>query len=242
MKKVIIDKVENLIREADFSNDSSDYQKIFDYLKELEEKDPNDYLIKYYKGFVCYSYPDFEEFRVKWAIEEFNNALELSPNDLMTNIYLSFCYFDLKRYSKSNAMFKAILSKEENWESLIKLQQQWRISNLAEMVAVSSLKLGRFNSFFAYYMKWKEIFYVFMDIENFYIPEGLITEVSEFLKEKGESLDDDKLISNFRVISLDLISIIKTILDLEDIYSEEIENLKNWDGHQQSMLSLAYSK
>lgn len=242
MKKETIDKIENLIKEADSSNSPSDYQIVFDYLKELEEENQKDYLIKYYKGLVCYSYPDFEEFRVKWAVEEFSKALEIKPSDLMSNIYLSYCYFDLGKYSKSNIAFKNILSKGENWESLEEMHQQWRISNLAEMVAISNLKLGRYNSFFTYYMRWKEIFYIFIDIENFYIPEGLITEVADFLKLNGKSLDDDKLISNFRVISLDLIAIIKTILDLEDIYSEEIENLKNWDGHQQSMLSMAYAK
>ena len=240
MKKTEISQIEKLIREADFENKSEAYSSIFDKLKEFDSKYPSDYLLDYYKGLVCYLNPDVEDFRTKMALKYFEKAFHGNPKYFMTQIYLGFCYFDLGEFGKALNNFKEVLSKKENWDALSKNHQTWRLVNLAEMVAVCNLKLGRISKFSLYYMPWKDLFYIYSRKKDFYFPESLVIETANFLKEKGDSMSDEN-IGFFRKVSLDLIGIIKGGNGFEEIYSKELKNLKNWDGHQQYQPVNTYS-
>lgn len=231
MKKADITHIEKLLMEADSHNNSEGYDSVYSLLENLATKYSDDFLLYYYKGLVCYSNPDVEEFRTKWAIKHFENSLKLEPNYLMTKIYLAHCHYDLGEYGKALVIFKDILSKKENWDILFKNDQSWRVVNLAEMVAVCNLKLGRLAKFRDYYMPWKDLYYLNIRKDNFYFPESLVVETSVFLKAKGDSMSEEN-IASFRKISLDLIGIIKGGDGFEEIYAEELKNLKNWDGHQ----------
>lgn len=240
MKKKDILHIEKLISEADFEGTPEIYNALFETLKGMEEKYPNNFDLLYYQGLVCYQHPDIDEFRIKWALKFFNKVLELNPNHLFSKIYSGFCNYDLGHYSVALNLFKEILATKQNWIYFEENNQIWRLVNIAEMVAVCSLKIRHIAKFVNYYMPWKELYYLNSRDSDFYFPESLIVEVSIFLKNKGETLSHDN-VAVFRKISLDLIGIIKGGDGFEEIYAEELKNLKNWDGHEQLKFEKIYS-
>lgn len=240
MKRSDIKHIEEQILEADYAGTSESYSQVFEHLKFLENKYQSDYLLQYYKGLVCYLNPDVQLFRTEMAIQFLNKSLELNPENVMTRYYLGFCHYDLRDFNKSLLYFKDILSKKGNWDLLSKRHQTWRLVNLAEMVAVCYLNLGKLSKFEFYYMPWKDLYYINIRKDNFYFPESLVIETANYLHDHGDSLTAER-IAFFRKVSLDLIGIIRGGNDFANIYSKELEYLKNWDGHRQYQPIKAYS-
>ncbi len=159
MKKREISHIEELIKKADFQDNSNAYDLIYKKLLAMDNKYPSDYLLEYYKGLVCYSNPDREKFRTKWAMTFFEKSLNSEPDYIMAKIYLGYCHYDLGEYIKALEQFKSVLSKTENLIFFIKNDQSWRLVNIAEMVAVCYLKLNRLSKFDFFYQSWKDLYY-----------------------------------------------------------------------------------
>ncbi len=240
MKDTDIKYIENLISEADFIGTSEAYSAVYDKLKVYDESYENNSSLEYYKGLVCYNNPDVEDFRTKWALVHFEKAIDLNREDVMPVIYKGYCLYDLKQYKNSLIAFKHVLSSNDNWIKLMDSNSYWRLVNIAEMIAVCNLKMTHITKFLEYYFPWKELYYLFSKGDDFYFPTTMVVEVSKFLKNKGKNMSNEN-IASFRKISLDLIGIIKGGDGFEEIYSEELKNLRDWDGHQQFNLRKIYS-
>lgn len=241
MKESVITYIESKVQEADFKNTSEAYSAIYSELQSLDLKYPSNYILEYYKGLVCYSNPDTEEnFRLKMAIKHFEKSLKINSKKIMSKVYLGYCYFDLGEYGNSQNNFKEVLSKKENWKLFEKNEQMWRVVNMTELISVCNLKMGWLTKFQDFYTTWKVLYYLHIRQDNFYFPESLVIETSNYLKVKGDTMSTEN-IASFRKISLDLIGIIKGGDGFEEIYSEELKNLKNWDGHSQYQPIRVYS-
>lgn len=237
MTKKDLTHIELLIADADVSND---YSAVMTMLKNWEKKYCDDHLLNYYKGLVCYLDPDTEEFRLNWAIDYFKKTLAQEPTHLMSQIFLAYSYFDLKNYKVALQHFQQIMGNLKNWDILKKNQQVWRLCQMAELITVCCLKLNTLPKYKKYYRAWKDLFYQFSRKDDFYFPKDLVMETATFLKRHGDDLPDD-LTTFFRGLSLDLIGIIKGGDGFEEIYSKELDHLRNWSGQKSQRLVKVFS-
>ncbi len=231
MTKKEINHIEQLIREANSSDDVELYNSAYKYLESIKSIE-EDYLLYYYKGLICYSNSDIEDFRVNWAIKNFKKSLELSPDSLMTKVYLAHSYYDLGKYIKTSEVLTDVFSNQNNIEVFTKNNQIWRIVNLIELFSISYLKLGWIDKFLPVYFAWIKMYDNHIKEKDFYFPESLIIETAQFLKDKGEFINEKKY-SYFTLISLNLINMIKSSEGFEEIYSEELKILEDWNRQEQ---------
>jgi len=215
--------------EASLDENPSEYEKVYEYLKEIAPSSE----AEYFKGLVCYLNPDKEEFRIRQAINHFQDALGSNPDYLDAKLHLAYALFDIQEFSKAMALFLSLLYDQAALNTMVSNDQMWKVVNIMEVVSVCLLRLGRWSQFHGFYEKWKELYHTNLMVskDNFYFPRDLVMETASFLKDKGDELSFDN-VRYFKKVSFDLITLIKGGEGFEKVYSKELENLRNWNGQK----------